>query len=204
MDGNLGYGGELKTAPTHRLMPKVIEPLYGTKSDYAIAAMIAERLGLYDQYTEGGKTEEDWFNQWVDTMVTDNAAIYGDRDSFVARGSMTVPYDPNPPVAFADFIADPAAAPLGMPSGLIEIFSRLRPLGKIRKKFLRCRSSSWNGTARGRRKPRTIRFRPSITTICTASTRHSITSTGWKRLSRSACSSTRRMRRIVELPTAIW
>jgi anaerobic dimethyl sulfoxide reductase subunit A len=118
-----GMASNWKYSPSRILMPQVIEPLYGTKSDYAIAAMIAERLGLYDQYTDGGKTEEDWFNQWVDTMTTDNAAIYGDRDSFVARGSMTVPYADDPPVAFADYIADPVANPLGTPSGKIEIFS---------------------------------------------------------------------------------
>jgi len=118
-----GMASNWKYGPTAVLMPQVIEPLYGTKSDYAICAMIAERLGLYDEFTEGGKTELDWYNQWVDQMVSENAAIYGDRASFEERGSMTIPYTDNPPVPFADFIADPAAAPLSTPSGLIEIFS---------------------------------------------------------------------------------
>ena len=118
-----GLAGNWKYSPSRILMPKVIEPLYGTKSDYGISAMIAEKLGLYDEYTDGGKTEEDWFNEWVDQMVNDNAELFGDRESFVARGSMTVPYDPDPPVAFADYIADPEANPLSTPSGKIEIFS---------------------------------------------------------------------------------
>ena len=118
-----GMTGNWKYGPSRVLLPKVIEPLYGTKSDYAIAAMIAERLGIYDEYTEGGKTEEDWYNQWIQTLTTDNAAVYGDAEAFTARGSMTVPYTENPPVAFADFIADPVANPLTTPSGLVEIFS---------------------------------------------------------------------------------
>ncbi len=118
-----GTASNWKYGPSRILMPKVIEPLYGTKSDYGISALIAERLGLYDEYTGGGKTEEDWYNEWVDQMVNDNAAIFGDRASFEERGSMTIPYTENPPVAFADFIADPEANPLGTPSGKIEIFS---------------------------------------------------------------------------------
>ncbi|NPV65937.1 MAG: molybdopterin-dependent oxidoreductase [Anaerolineae bacterium] len=118
-----GMASNWKYSPSRILMPQVIEPLYGTKSDYAICAMIAERLGIYDEFTEGGKTELDWYNQWVDQLVNEYGNIYGNRESFEARGSMTVPYTENPPVAFADFIADPAAKPLSTPSGLIEIFS---------------------------------------------------------------------------------
>ncbi len=118
-----GMAGGWKYSPSRVLMPRVIEPMYGTMSDYAICSMIAERLGLYDEYTGGGKSEEDWFNEWVDAMVANNPDIYGDRASFVERGSMTVPYEKNPPVAFADFIVDPEANPLTTPSGLVEIFS---------------------------------------------------------------------------------
>nr|MBN1228995.1 molybdopterin-dependent oxidoreductase [Anaerolineae bacterium] len=118
-----GVTANWKYGPTRILMPQVVEPLYGTKSDYAICAMIAERLGIYDEFTEGGKTEQDWYNQWVDQLVTEYGDVYGDRVTFEERGSMTVPYTEEPTIAFADFIADPAANPLGTPSGLIEIFS---------------------------------------------------------------------------------
>jgi anaerobic dimethyl sulfoxide reductase subunit A len=118
-----GMAGNWKYSASRILMPKVIEPLYGTMSDYAIASMIAERLGIYDEYTGGGKTEEDWFNEWVDGLVANNADIFGDRESFVTRGSMTIPFDENPPIPFAEFIADPATNPLETASGLIEIFS---------------------------------------------------------------------------------
>ena len=118
-----GMAGGWKYSPSRILLQQAIEPLYGTKSDYAISAMIAERLGFYDEYTDGGKTEEDWFNGWVDQLVNEHGDVFGDRESLLERGSMTVPYEADPPVAFADFVADPEANPLSTPSGLIEIFS---------------------------------------------------------------------------------
>ncbi len=116
---NWGY------SPSRILMPKVIEPLYDLPNDYEVCAMLAERLDLYDEYTEGGKTSEDWYNQWVDTMVTEYGDVYGDKDAFVARGSMTKPYTEESVsvIPFADYIADPEANPLRTPTGKIEIFS---------------------------------------------------------------------------------
>jgi anaerobic dimethyl sulfoxide reductase subunit A len=58
-------------------------------------------------------------------MVSEYADIYGDRESFEARGSMTKPYTEEgiAEIPFADFIADPEANPLRTPTGKIEIFS---------------------------------------------------------------------------------
>ncbi len=111
--------------PSRILMPKVIEPLNDLPCDYEVSAMLAERLGIYDEFTEGGKTPEDWYNEFVDTMVSENAAIYGDKDSFVARGSMTKPYTEESvaELPFAAYLADPEANPLRTPTGKIEIFS---------------------------------------------------------------------------------
>lgn len=110
-------------SPSRILMPKVVEPLYDLPSDYKVASMLAERLGIYDEFTEGGKTEEDWYNGFIDGMMSENAAIYGDREEFIKRGSMTVPYTEDLPLPFADYIADPEANPLKTPTGKIEIFS---------------------------------------------------------------------------------
>jgi anaerobic dimethyl sulfoxide reductase subunit A len=103
----------------------VIEPLNDLPSDYEVAAMLAERLDLYDDYTEGGKTAEDWYNEWLDTMVTEYGDVYGDREAYVARGSMTKPYTEESiaEIPFANYIADPEANPLNTPTGKIEIFS---------------------------------------------------------------------------------
>jgi trimethylamine-N-oxide reductase (cytochrome c) len=45
---------------------KCIEPLWESKSDYQIFSLIAEKMGLRDEYTDGGKTEVDWVKGFFD------------------------------------------------------------------------------------------------------------------------------------------
>ena len=45
---------------------KCIEPLWESKSDYQILADLSERLGIYDEFTDGGKTEIDWAKAFYD------------------------------------------------------------------------------------------------------------------------------------------
>jgi trimethylamine-N-oxide reductase (cytochrome c) len=45
---------------------KCIEPLWESKSDYEIFALIAEKMGLRDEYTDGGKTDVDWVKGFFD------------------------------------------------------------------------------------------------------------------------------------------
>ncbi len=113
------------------LMPKVVEPLSETKSDYAICAAIAEKLGVRDAYTEG-RDERGWVEWALDRyrrtrfpglpslaeLEASNAGVY------------SVPVT-KPAVAFEDFRKDPEGHPLPTPSGKIEIFSkRLHDLGR--------------------------------------------------------------------------
>jgi molybdopterin guanine dinucleotide-containing S/N-oxide reductase-like protein len=61
-----GYGCDGNTQPNHRiivLQKKCIEPLGESKSDYEIFAELSKRLGVYDMFTMGGKTELDWVKQ---------------------------------------------------------------------------------------------------------------------------------------------
>lgn len=44
-------------------MPKAVEPAFESKSDYRIAAEIAEKLGIGDKFTEG-RDERDWI-EWI-------------------------------------------------------------------------------------------------------------------------------------------
>jgi anaerobic dimethyl sulfoxide reductase subunit A len=107
------------------LAPKIVDPPGEAKSDYAICAGIAEKMGLEPAYTEG-RDERGWV-EWamgyyrerrfpelpaLDEMERRNAGVY-------AR-----PVEGEPAVAFADFRRDPQAHPLPTPSGLIEIFSK--------------------------------------------------------------------------------
>jgi len=106
------------------LMPKLVEPLGETKSDYRICAEVAERLGIGAEYTQG-RDERAWV-EWIldryratrfpavpslDEFERSNIGVYANR---VTR----------PVVAFADFRIDPEAHPLNTPSGKIEIFSK--------------------------------------------------------------------------------
>ena len=45
---------------------KCIEPLWESKSDYEIFALVAEKMGLRDEYTDGGKTDLDWAKGFFD------------------------------------------------------------------------------------------------------------------------------------------
>jgi molybdopterin guanine dinucleotide-containing S/N-oxide reductase-like protein len=45
---------------------KCIEPLWESMSDYEIFALVAEKMGLRDQYTDGGKTDLDWAKGFFD------------------------------------------------------------------------------------------------------------------------------------------
>ena len=58
-----GYGTHKFDQVNHRLIvlqKKCIEPLGESKSDYEIFALLADRLGFGDKYTEGGHTDLDW------------------------------------------------------------------------------------------------------------------------------------------------
>ena len=106
------------------LMPKLVEPLGESKSDYAICAGVAQRLGIGEAYTQG-RDERAWI-EWclgqfrarrfpglptLDEMLESNAGVYANPVT-------------QPAVAFAEYRADPEAHPLDTPSGKIEIFSK--------------------------------------------------------------------------------
>ncbi len=113
------------------LMPKVVEPLAETRSDYRICAELAKRLGIGDAYTEG-RDERGWV-EWSLERLREarfrNAPTLAALESANA-GVYSVPVT-RPAVAFADFRKDPAGKPLPTPSGRIELFSQaLHAMGR--------------------------------------------------------------------------
>ncbi|MCP4210922.1 MAG: molybdopterin-dependent oxidoreductase [Halieaceae bacterium] len=106
------------------LMPKLVEPLGESKSDYRICAELAERLDLGEAYTEG-RDERGWVEWVLDRYREERFAEIPSLDEFEASnvGVYTEP-EAKPGIAFADFCRDPQAHPLGTPSGKIEIFSK--------------------------------------------------------------------------------
>ncbi|MCC7449320.1 MAG: molybdopterin-dependent oxidoreductase [Anaerolineae bacterium] len=116
-----GIAKNWKHGSTTINMPKVIEPMYESKSDYQIAALIADKLGLKDKYTEG-KNEADWVKAWI-KEGQDKDPNFPSYEEFVKKGYYQRTYgkvvDP-----IKDFRADPEKNKLKTPSGKIEIFSK--------------------------------------------------------------------------------
>lgn len=106
------------------LMPKLVEPLGESKSDYRICALIADRLGFGQAYTEG-RDEKEWVGWLVDQYRRLRFPDLPSFEELVASnaGVWTKPALQSQ-VAFADFRKDPDKYPLDTPSGRIEIFSK--------------------------------------------------------------------------------
>ncbi|MGD9264417.1 MAG: molybdopterin-dependent oxidoreductase [Lysobacterales bacterium] len=111
------YGEELI------LQPQIFEPPWETKSDYAICAAVAEKLGIWQAFTEGRDEK-----QWVEALLDDyrdkrfpelpTLAEFEEKNLGVYSRPVT-----DPQVAFVEFRDDPEGHPLKTPSGKIEIFS---------------------------------------------------------------------------------
>ena len=107
------------------LMPKIVEPPFETKSDYRICAELAERFGVFDEYTDGGKDEKEWTQWMIDEYY--RRRRFPDMPVFrlfsASNEGVYVKKVDKPMVAFEDFRKDPQANRLRTPSGKIEIFS---------------------------------------------------------------------------------
>jgi biotin/methionine sulfoxide reductase len=108
-------------------MPQLIPPVGEARNDYDIFAGLAQRLGAADIFTEG-KGAEAWIPALYDEY-RDLAAAQGievpDFDTLKARNWVRLPIRDDGPnrTLFAPFRENPDTAPLGTPSGRIEIFS---------------------------------------------------------------------------------
>lgn len=105
------------------LQPKLVEPPGSCLSDYQICAGIAEKLGIFDEFTEG-RDERAWVEWCLDNYREKGFPGLPGLDEFV-ESNIGVYSNPvtHPEVALADFRRDPQAYPLNTASGLIEIFS---------------------------------------------------------------------------------
>jgi anaerobic dimethyl sulfoxide reductase subunit A len=94
-------------------MQQAVEPPGECRTDYAICAELARRLGVegYDP-----KSEDDWLREFVAVSEID------DYEAFKASGVARLKA-PEHAVAFAQNIADPDNNPFPTPSGKIELYS---------------------------------------------------------------------------------
>ncbi|AQA05850.1 molybdopterin oxidoreductase [Mycobacterium sp. MS1601] len=107
--------------PVLMAMPALAPPFAQSRNDYQTFAVLADRLGFGEQFTEG-RTERQWlthlYEQWSQKL---DFAVPG-FDEFWAAGSLRLPVEEGLTL-LADFRADPDTHRLGTPSGRIEIFS---------------------------------------------------------------------------------
>lgn len=110
----------------------VYEPKFERRGIYEVCCDLAERLGIYDEYTDGGKTREDWSKQIYETFrkTEPQAPTWeeGLEMGFYKEGRV------GELIAEQKFIADPEANPLPTPSGKIEIYSE--QLAKIKETWV--------------------------------------------------------------------
>ncbi|ADD68935.1 anaerobic dimethyl sulfoxide reductase, A subunit, DmsA/YnfE family [Denitrovibrio acetiphilus DSM 12809] len=111
---------------------KAIEPMFECKTIYEMMSLIAAKLGIEGEFTEG-RTQEEWLEYLFDQSI----ATYGDQGVFTAeKGQDTFAkchekglikhYSTTavPSVAFEDFVSDPSSNRVSTPSGKFEIFSK--------------------------------------------------------------------------------
>jgi anaerobic selenocysteine-containing dehydrogenase len=102
---------------------KCIEPVGESRSDYEIVCMIAEKLGLLEEYT-GGKTVDEWIQFGFENSGVQGLTTY---EEFEKKGYFVVPTDPEwkkYPAGLRKFYEDPENNPLKTPSGKIEFYSQ--------------------------------------------------------------------------------
>jgi len=79
------------------LEQKCIEPLWESKSDYWIFSQLAKRLGFWEEFSDGGKSEEDWIKAYFEIS---DLPKYISWEEFVKKGYYVVPvpddYKPTP------------------------------------------------------------------------------------------------------------
>jgi molybdopterin guanine dinucleotide-containing S/N-oxide reductase-like protein len=104
------------------LEDRCVEPLGESYSDYQIVKMIAERLGLLQEYTDG-KSEDDLIRLGYDTSGVQDLISW---EELKDKGYYVVPTAPDwesIPAGLIKFYEDPKGNPLTTPTGLLEFYS---------------------------------------------------------------------------------
>jgi len=101
---------------------KCIEPIAETKSDYEIVCMIADKLGVLKEYTDG-KSIQDLIKLGFDTSGVAGMISWEEINE---KGYYVVPTDPkwkDVPAGLIKFYKDPVENPLTTPTGKIEFYA---------------------------------------------------------------------------------
>ena len=123
-EDDIGDDCESMTFEMAYLERKCVEPLGESKSDYEIVCMIAERLGLLEEYT-GGKSVQEWIKEGFDQSGIPGHGLLT-WEQFQEKQYYVVPVDPEweeHPAGMYEFYVDPEKNPLTTPSGKLEFES---------------------------------------------------------------------------------
>jgi anaerobic selenocysteine-containing dehydrogenase len=116
--------GDIFSGQYNLLFPeqRCVEPLGESRSDYEIACMIAERLGLLEEYT-GGKSIPDLIKYGWETSRCEDLISWEELNE---KGYFVVPTADgweDVPAGFYNFYKDPEKYPLSTPTGKLEFES---------------------------------------------------------------------------------
>jgi trimethylamine-N-oxide reductase (cytochrome c) len=101
---------------------KCIEPVGESVSDYEAVCLIAEKLGLLEELTEG-KSVEDYIKFGFESSGLRKYITY---EEFEDKGYFVIPTDPNweeRKVGLQEFYEDPENHPLNTPTGKLEFYA---------------------------------------------------------------------------------
>ena len=97
------------------------EPKFERREVYEVCGELAKRLGVYDEYSDGGKTREDWCKALYEQMAAENPQLPQTWEEGLEMGiykeDIVTPNETMP------FIEDPEANPLGTATGKIQVYS---------------------------------------------------------------------------------
>lgn len=120
---SLTAAGEANDVAGIRFGQPLYEPRYERREIYEVCGELAKRLGVYDEYSNGGMTREDWCRK----LYEDLREKVGDKydmptyDEGVKMGTFTFAIDPADKTE--PFIEDPEAHPLKTKTGKAQIYS---------------------------------------------------------------------------------
>lgn len=104
------------------LSEKCIESMYESKSDYEWLTMLAKKLGVEEEFTEG-KSQLDWV-KWSIKESRKEDLNFPTFEEFRKTGTYQPSVEENTVIAFEQEINDPENYKFDTPSGKIEIFSK--------------------------------------------------------------------------------
>lgn len=99
----------------------IYDPPFERRGIYEVCCDLAERLGIYEEYSDGGKTREDWNRELYEAYREEQPQLPTWEDGIEMGLYKEGRVDEL--IALKDFIADPEGHPLETPSGKIEIYS---------------------------------------------------------------------------------